>query len=271
MDKLHQILRVFLDMDGTIYHGSQLFPTTLPFLEFLDTRRIGYTFLSNNSSYSIPEYVEKLKRMGIETGEENFYTSTEYAIDHLLSAHPEIRRIHLLGMESIRPAFRRAGFELDDRDPQAVVIAFDRELNYEKLCRAAYFLHRGIPGYATHPDVFCPTDQETWLVDCGAVTKALETATNTKVTVLGKPDPGMLKEAAKRYGLLPAQCLMVGDRLATDIALGRNAGSVTCQILSPGADLIPPKGIVPDYRVHDLGELQTIWKTAMKYGGFYDV
>lgn len=262
MEKLLQVRQVFLDMDGTIYHGDKVFPTTLPFLEFLSERNIGYTFLSNNTSFSIPGYIEKLGKMGIETAEENFYTATEYTIDYLHRSHSEIRRIYLLGMDVIVPAFQNAGFEIAEENPQAVIVAFDRTLTYEKLCRAAYFLRMGVPGFATHPDVFCPTDRQTWLVDCGAITKALETSTNVKLKVLGKPDPGMLKEAAKRYGVEMKQCLMAGDRLATDIALGINAGAVTCHILSPGADLIPPEGIVPDYRVHDLGELQMIWKNS---------
>ena len=264
MTKLQKIQRVCLDMDGTIYRGSRLFPTTLPFLDFLTERKIGYTFLSNNSSYSIPEYVEKLRRMGLDAERSDFYTSTEYTIDHLRRSCPAVHRIHLLAMESIRRTFEEAGFDLDERNPQAVVIAFDRTLTYEKLCRTAYFLHRGIPGFATHPDVYCPTDRETWLIDCGAITRALEISTNTRINILGKPDPGMLREAAKRYGVDPRQCLMAGDRLATDISLGIHAGAVTCHILSPGADLVPPEGIVPDYRVRDLGELQTIWTNSEK-------
>lgn len=259
MVPLEKIQRVFLDMDGTIYRGSRLFPTTLPFLDFLKERKIGYTFLSNNSSYSIPEYVEKLKQMGIHAERSNFYTSTEYTIDHLHQSYPSVHRLHVLAMDSVRRTFQEAGFELDEKNPQAVVIAFDRSLTYEKLCRTAYFLHRGLPGFVTHPDVYCPTDRETWLIDCGAITRALEISTNTRIKTLGKPDPGMLREAAKRYGVDPHQCLMAGDRLATDISLGIHAGAVTCHILSPEADLLPPEGIVPDYQVRDLGELQTIW------------
>ena len=121
MTKLQKIQRVFLDMDGTIYRGSRLFPTTLPFLDFLTERKIGYTFLSNNSSYSIPEYVEKLRRMGLDAERSDFYTSTEYTIDHLRRSCPAVHRIHLLAMESIRRTFEEAGFDLDERNPQAVV------------------------------------------------------------------------------------------------------------------------------------------------------
>ena len=259
MEKLSRVRQVFLDMDGTIYKGNHLFPTTVPFLDFLRERGIAWTFLSNNSSYSAAEYASKLKRLGIAAEPEDFYTSTEYAIDYLRHHHPEIRKIFLLGMASIVPAFREAGFAPDDAEPEAVVIAFDRSLTYEKLCRAAYFLRRGVPGFATHPDVFCPTDQETWLVDCGAITKALEVSTGKTLKVLGKPDPGMLRAAAARHGVLPGECLMIGDRLSTDIALGVNAGALTCRILSADSEHTDVPGIVPDYAVRDLGELQEIW------------
>ncbi len=258
-ERLQQIRQVFLDMDGTIYHGGTLFPTTIPFLDFLKSRGVGFAFLSNNSSYSTREYVEKLSRMGIESTPENFYTSTSYTIDYLKRNHPEVKKIHLFGMDCIRPEFEAAGLAFDDDAPQAVVVAFHRDFHYRDLCRTAWLLRRGVPGFATHPDVFCPTDQPTWLPDCGAITRCLEVSTNTKLKVLGKPDPGMLREAAARYGVPVSACLMAGDRLATDIALGENAGALTCLIDSPGADLVVPDGIRPDYRVNNLGELERIW------------
>ena len=71
MRTLSDIRHLFLDMDGTIYHGGRLYPTTLPFLRFLANRKIGVTFLSNNSSYSTKQYVEKLRAMGIDAEPEN--------------------------------------------------------------------------------------------------------------------------------------------------------------------------------------------------------
>ncbi len=259
--KLGEVRQVFLDMDGTIYHGGTLFPTTVPFLKFLQSRGIGYMFLSNNSSYSTEEYIAKLENMGIAAAAENFYISTDYTIDYLRRNHPEIRRICLLGMACIVPQFEAAGFVTDETAPEAVIVAFDRSLTYEKLCRAAYFLKQGVPGFATHPDVFCPTDQPTWLPDCGAITACLELATGTKLKVLGKPDPGMLIEAAARCGVNVKNTLMVGDRLATDIAVGRNAGALTAWITPDPAEIpsVAPE-LAPHFRVRDLGELQTIWE-----------
>lgn len=258
-ERLRQIRQVFLDMDGTIYHGGTRFPSTIPFLDFLKSRGVGFAFLSNNSSYSTAEYVARLNRMGVAVTPEHFYISTDYTIDYLKRKYPEIKKIHLFGMDCIRPAFEAAGFEFDDDAPQAVVVAFHRDFHYRDLCRTAWLLRQGVPGFATHPDVFCPTDRPTWLPDCGAITRCLEVSTDTKLKVLGKPDPGMLREAATRCGVPVSACLMVGDRLATDIALGQNAGALTCLIDSPGADFAAPDGIRPDYRVNNLGELERIW------------
>ncbi len=260
MPQLSQVEQVFLDMDGTIYHGGELFPTTIPFLEFLKGRKINYAFLTNNSSYSITEYIDKLAVMGIQAEEENFYTSTEYTIDYLKKHHPELKRLFILGMTSIFPAFEKAGFTVDDETPDAVIIAFDRSLTYQRLCQAAYFMRQDLPTFATHPDLFCPTNQATWLPDCGAITKCLASSTNKQVKVLGKPDPEMLHCAAGRYGVKVTASLMVGDRLSTDMKLGIDAGALTCHIVTPGADLIIPEGIHPDYEVANLGELQELWQ-----------
>ena len=258
--RLAQVRQVFLDMDGTIYHGSRLYPTTIPFLNFLKSRGIGYKFLSNNSSFSTAEYVTKLAKLGITASADEFYISTDYCIDYIKANHPEVKKLFIMGMESIFPAFESAGFSVTYDAPDAVIVAFDRTLTYEKLCKTAYFIKQGVPAFATHPDVFCPTDQPTFLVDCGAFIACLETATRCKITVLGKPDPGFLRAAAARCGVAPEQTLMAGDRLSTDIRLGINAGSVTCRVAGPGADLTPCEGVNPDVTVNDLGELQAIWE-----------
>ena len=261
--QLQQIRRVFLDMDGTIYHGDTLFPTTAPFLDFLEKRGIGYTFLSNNSSFSTEEYIGKLSRMGIAAAAENFYISTDYTIDYLKRHHPGFRKLYLLAMPRIRAEFEAAGFTVDETHPDAVVVAFDRGLVYARICRAAWLLKQEVPGFATHPDLFCPTDRPTWLPDCGALTRMLEAATGVKLKVLGKPDPGMLEEAAARSGVPVEWTLMVGDRLATEIAAGRRAGALTCHV-TPEPEAVPdvPPELTPQMRVRNLGELKELWLNA---------
>ena len=112
--RLKNVRQVFLDMDGTIYHGSRLYPTTIPFLNFLKSRGIGYKFLSNNSSFSTDEYVAKLGRLGITATPDEFYISTDYCIDYIKANHPAVKKLFIMGMESIFPAFEAAGFTVTD-------------------------------------------------------------------------------------------------------------------------------------------------------------
>lgn len=253
---LSEVKAVFLDMDGTIYHGSTLYPTTMPFLEYLESNGIKYAFCSNNTSYSKAQYVQRLEKYGIAATPENFYTSTDFLVDTLRGEHPGWNRLFLLGVPAMAQELEEQGFQIVDDAPDAVIISFDKTLTYEKLCRAAWFLSKDVPGFSTHPDVFCPTDQPIFLVDCGAISKCVETATGKKLRQLGKPDAGFLQRAAARFGVKPCNSLMIGDRLATDIAAGVNAGTLTCRIVGPGADLASYAPVTPTYTFDNLGQMQ---------------
>ena len=162
-EKFSSIRAVFLDMDGTIYHGGSLYPTTKPFISFLEERGIPCAYCSNNTSYSKREYVARLAKFGLETSEKNFYTATDFLIDTLRAEHPAWKRLYLLGMPAMAEELRAAGYEIVDDGPDAVVVSFDRQLVYDRLCRAAYFVREKIPGFSTHPDPFCPSDLPTCL------------------------------------------------------------------------------------------------------------
>lgn len=256
---LNNVKAVFLDMDGTIYHGGTLYPTTMPFLDFLKSRNIPYAFCSNNSSYSKDEYVARLAKYGIETSKENFYTSVDFLVDTLRAEHPEWKRLYLLGVPAMKAEMEEAGYEIVDENPEAVIVSFDKTLVYKRLCEASWFIYNGVPGFSTHPDVFCPTDQPTRLVDCGAISRCVELATGKTLRQLGKPDAGFLQRAAARFGVKPENALMCGDRLATDIAAGVNAGTLTCRIVGPGADLSSKADVTPTFTCDNLGELQAQW------------
>lgn len=257
---LARVKAVFLDMDGTIYHGGTLYPTTMPFLDFLKRRGIRHAYCSNNSSYSKEEYVARLAKYGIESSRENFYTSVDFLIDTLRAEHPAWKRLYLLGVPAMKAEMEEAGYEIVDDAPEAVIVSFDKTLTYERLCRASWFLYNGVPGFSTHPDVFCPSDAPTRLVDCGAISRCVELASGVTLRQLGKPDAGFLQRAAARFGVAPGDALMIGDRLATDIAAGVNAGTLTCRIVGPGADLSSVAPVTPTFTCNDLGELQALWE-----------
>jgi HAD superfamily hydrolase (TIGR01450 family) len=244
-------------MDGTIYKGGTLFPWTAPFLERLKTLGIGYSFLTNNPSKSVPDYLKHLANMGLTATRDELYTSAMATIDHLKTKYPQAKRIFALGTPSMLAEFSGAGFELtaDDAndEPDAVVVGFDMTLTYSRLCRAAWWIQRGKIYVATNPDLVCPTDQPTVFVDCGSLCAALEKAAGrTPDIVLGKPDPTMLSGILTRHGLQPDQVAMVGDRIYTDILMAQRANALGVLVLSgeataadaaraqPGPDLVLP-------------------------------
>ena len=236
-EKLSRIRHLALDMDGTIYLGSRIFPFTIPFLEKMKAAGLGISFLTNNPTRSVQDYLDKLAKMGIEATEDGMYTTSLAAIDYIKEHHPQARRLFLLGTPSMAEQFRKAGYEecADDPGdvPDVLVVAFDTTLTYSRLCRAAYWASQGIPYVATNPDRVCPTDKPTVLVDCGSLQKCIEHATGRKPDiVLGKPDPTMLQGIMHRHGLKPEEIAMVGDRIYTDTAMAHNAGAVGVLVLS---------------------------------------
>lgn len=236
-EKLAGIRHVALDMDGTIYLSNTIFPFTIPFLEKLRNLGISYSFLTNNPTKSLDDYLAKLHRMGIEATPAEMYTTTVAMIDYIKSHYPKAHRLFLLGTESMQSQFEAAGFEQtgDDPDdvPDIIVASFDMTLIYPRLCRAAWWISQGIPYLATNPDKVCPTDQRTVLVDCGSICKCLEHATGRKPDVtLGKPDPNMLINILEQKQLKPSEIAMVGDRIYTDIAMAQNAGAFGVLVLS---------------------------------------
>ncbi|MDR0394530.1 MAG: HAD-IIA family hydrolase, partial [Tannerella sp.] len=236
-DKLSKIKHIALDMDGTIYMGNTLFPYTLPFLEKLKRLNITHSFLTNNPSQSLDDYVSKLNKMGIHAEKQEIYTTTAATIDYIKEHHPQARRLFLLGTQSMITEFEKAGFvstgDSPDDVPDIIVAAFDTSLTYSRLCRAAWWVSRGIPYMATNPDRVCPTNQSTVLIDCGSICRCIEYATGrTPDVTLGKPDPNMLAGIRRYRNLQADEIAMVGDRIYTDIAMAHNAGAFGILVLS---------------------------------------
>lgn len=232
-----RIRHVALDMDGTIYLGSQLFPCTKGFLQKLTDNGIGYSFLTNNPTRSLEDYVKKLHGMGIVASRDEVYTTAVATIDYLKTHFPGARRLFVLGTPSMTSEFEAAGFEMCADDPadrpDVLVVAFDTTLVYPRLCRAAWWASQGVPYVATNPDRVCPTDQPVILVDCGSICACIEHATGRRPDiVIGKPNPDMLRGIMDRYGYRPDEIAMCGDRIYTDVAMARNAGALGVLVLS---------------------------------------
>src|SRR5437867_2839700 len=161
--KLQKIRHLALDLDGTLYLGGRLFDFTLPFLETLREIGLNWTFLTNNSSRSTKQYVHRLRAMGIDADAQDICISTHATIEYLKSDRPELQKLFVLGTQALQEEFVAHGFSLHGDDPSdepdAVVVGFDTTLRYSRLCSAAWWISRGKPFIATHPDRICPTDE----------------------------------------------------------------------------------------------------------------
>ena len=261
--RLAHIKHLALDLDGTLYLGGTLFEFTRPFLSLIKTLGIGRTFFTNNSSRSTKQYVEKLNELGIDASADDIYSSTHCTLEYLREHHGDAKRAFILGTPALREEFREHGFVEDDRDPNLVLVGFDTTLTYDRVCRAAWWISKGKPFIATHPDRVCPTDEPTLLPDCGSICKLLTHATGREPdALLGKPDPRMLQGVMQQHNLQPQELAVVGDRIYTDMAMARAAGAVGVLVLTgetarQQADSADPP---PDLIVANVGELGELLK-----------
>ena len=226
---------IFLDLDGTIYLGGEPIEGALDFLERLKQRGIRRFFLSNNSSKSVSQYLEKLTSMGIPATEQDILLSTHDLLSWLKKEG--ITDTYLVGTEGMREMLEDDGIRTRAQSPQYVVLGYDTEINYEKLSTASIHLHRGVPMVASHPDIVCPSP-DGGLPDTGAYIDLFEATTGVRpVHICGKPNPGMILHKIVELGLRPDNCAMVGDRLYTDIEMAERSGVHGILVLSGEATM----------------------------------
>ncbi len=220
-----------LDMDGTIYLGERWIDGAREFLEEIEKRGKRYLFLTNNSSKSPDVYVEKLKRMGLEAGTDKIVTSGQATVFYLKKHYPG-KRVFLLGNDLLKKEFEEEGVVLDEENPEIVVTAFDTTLDYGKMCRVCDLVRAGLPYIATHPDYNCPTE-DGFIPDAGAIHAFIHaSAGRYPDRVIGKPNGDIIDYLLERAGTERGRTAMVGDRLYTDIAAGRNHGLKSVLVLS---------------------------------------
>ena len=256
--------RLFLlDMDGTIYLDDRLFDGVIPFLQYI--RRVGgrYLFLTNNSSRGVEGYIEKMRRLGIETERSDYLTSVDVTIAALQRERPE-KKCYVFGTRSFYSQLRDAGIPVTarpDPDVDILLCGFDRELTFQKLEDACILLERGAVWLATNPDWVCPT----WygsVPDCGSVCEMLTRATGRRPEFLGKPRPAMVQLALAETGFPPEQAVLIGDRLYTDIACAVNAGIDSIFVLSGEGrrEDIERDSIHPTWVYDDIGAVLRAWE-----------
>lgn len=226
-------LRGFIfDLDGTLYCGETALPGAVDFVANLRRAGLACLFLTNNSTTPPEGVAARLTRMGIAAAPTDVLNSAQ-ATAAVLAAEMPGCRVLMVGEAGVREALLAGRFQLteDWRAADAVVVGMDREVCYGRLRDAALAIRRGAAFIATNADRTLPTEQGL-IPGAGALVGLLEIATDVKARVIGKPSPGIVRQALARLGTPAALTAAVGDRPETDIAGGQAAGLRTIAVLT---------------------------------------
>lgn len=244
---LSKVKCFMLDMDGTFYLGDQLLDGSLDFLAKLREANISSLFVTNNSSKSADVYRQKLLKMGVDEPFLRVLTSGVAAGQYCLRELSG-KRAFLLGNDLLKAELEQMGLVIDNNNPDYVLIAYDNTLDYARMTAVCDFVRQRLPYIATHPDFNCPTETG-YAPDIGAIIAFIEASTGRKPDmIIGKPNAGIVAEALQITGLRKDELCMVGDRLYTDIATGKNFGILSVLVLTGEATLddVEHSDIKPD-------------------------
>ncbi|MBB6645653.1 HAD-IIA family hydrolase [Halobellus ruber] len=245
-----------LDLDGTVYLGDGLIPGVGDGIRRLRESVGPVRFLTNKAIARRGDYSEKLRRLGIDAERRHVINSGWVTAQYVSDRYPRSAAF-VVGEAPLIEEFHDAGVDTTTDDSGDLVVAsMDRGFDYDDLDVALRTLDDGeAPFLATNPDRTCPTESGA-VPDAAGMIGAIEAVTGRTVDeVLGKPSPRMVEITVGEIGVAPEDCLMIGDRIETDILMGERAGMTTVLVLSGVTDreMIPGAEADPDYVIDSLG------------------
>ena len=226
MENLRAKKGFICDMDGVIYHGNQLLPGVKEFVEWLQKEEKQFLFLTNASK----ELQNKLYRMGLDIGEEHFYTSALATAKFLQSQAPGCSA-YVIGDHGLYNALYDAGITINDVDPDYVVVGETVTYGYEHIITAMNLVNKGARLIATNTDITGPIEGGI-APACRAFVAPIEATTGKKAYYVGKPNPLMMRTGLQILGVHSSEAVMIGDRMDTDIIAGIETGLDTALVLS---------------------------------------
>ncbi|RWZ54887.1 TIGR01457 family HAD-type hydrolase [Halobacillus fulvus] len=217
-----------LDLDGTMYRGTEKVEGASDFVQYLKAESIPYMFLTNNSSKKAEQVAEKLESLGVPAAPEQVMTSSMAAASYITSQKKKAN-IFVIGEEGLFHALRESGHTIVESDADFVVIGIDREISYEKLTKACLQVRNCATFISTNRDAAIPTERG-MLPGNGAITSVIQVSTGIDPIYVGKPEAIIMEQALNKIGFSKEDVLMVGDNYRTDILAGINNGIDTLMV-----------------------------------------
>ncbi len=225
------------DMDGTIYLGGKPFDFAIRFIKNLRANGKKVLFFTNNASHTTPFYQKKLARLGFEPAADEVMTSGDVTYE-FLKRYRNGKSIYMVATDELVEEYRAKGLnilngdnERELREADIVITSFDTSLTYEKLNIACRLIRGGAEYLSTHPDFNCPTE-DGFIPDSGAIAALVTASTGKTPTYFGKPYKETIEMIGEATGFKNDEMCIFGDRLYTDIALGKSFGVTSVLVLS---------------------------------------
>ncbi len=246
----------FIDIDGTMYKGSEIIEGAIEFMEYLNANNKDYLFVTNNSSKTPAEVAEKLNNMGFNTSSEHVITSAMATAGYISEESPGAS-VYMVGGSGLKSSLSDAGLVIkEDQNVDYVVMGLDVNISYEKLSVACLAVRHGAKFISTNKDVSIPNERG-FLPGNGSLTSVVSVSTGQTPIFIGKPETIIMEQAVEKIGLSKEECVMIGDLYDTDILAGINSGIDTLHVQTGVTSLeeINLKEILPTYSVKNLFEV----------------
>ena len=228
-----------VDMDGVIYHGNKILPGAKEFIKWLQENNKNYLFLTNNSGLTPKELKQKLKRLGVDVGEEHFYTSALATAEFLKKQSP-LCSAFVIGEAGLMNALYDAGITMNDVNPEYVVVGEGRNYSLDTLTKAVNLVLNGAKLIGANSDV-SGNIENGMMPACKALIAPIEIATGKQAYFCGKPNPLMMRTGLRLLDCHSEDAVIIGDRMDTDIIAGTESGVDTVLVLSGVSSIDTPK------------------------------
>jgi 4-nitrophenyl phosphatase len=243
-----------IDLDGTVYRGTEPIPEAIEFVKKLKEKGIPYLYVTNNSTTTPEKVAERLDRMGAPATAENVLTTSQAAARYISNQKPN-GTVYYIGEEGLKVALENEGLTYQEETPDFVIVGLDRQVTYAKFEKACFAIRAGSQLVSTNSDIALSTERGL-APGNGALTALISTSTQTNPVFIGKPEAIILEEALVALNLSKSDVIMVGDNYHTDILAGLNAGMDTL-FVNTGVTTLEELASLerkPTYTVHSLSE-----------------
>ncbi len=255
---------VIFDLDGVIYRDKEPMPYAATGVKRLRDEGVVVRFLSNNSSVSRHTFAQRLQNMGIDCQPAEFMSSSFCAAYHLIEQGAKGKNAFVVGMDGLRAELLAVGIELvddpDEDQPDYVVAGIDWNFTYETLRKSLVAIQNGAQFIATNQDATFPGANGSIRPGAGSLVAAIERASGVTAYTAGKPNPLGINLLIAEVGTTPERSLLIGDRMDTDVILGRELGLQTALVTTGVNNLEDALQAEPQHRPHlVIDSIEGLW------------